>query len=172
VFGRRGVAGLDPQGNDEKNIGVTLMFMDEKMDHGPIIAQEVISIPNWPVGFERLEEITAKIGIKLFVEKLNSWIDGKIKPVEQNHTEATFTKKVEKVDGLLDKEFAKPYENYLKTLAFQPWPGTFFFINKNGQKIRVIIKDSEYTDGKFIIKKVLPEGKKEMSYDDFLRGLK
>jgi methionyl-tRNA formyltransferase len=170
--------------NDEKNIGVTVMKMDEQIDHGPIITQSKIEIPNWPVNLIELKSITAKVGIKLFSDNLDAWIKGKIEPVEQNHTEATFTKKVEKNDGLLDLEFGKPYENYLKTKAYYPWPGTFFFIShlspsldKEGlgaveKKLRVIIKESEYTDGKFIITKVLPEGKKEMNYEDFLRGLK
>lgn len=158
--------------NDEKNIGVTLMLMDEKMDHGAILAQETVNITNWPINFEQLEEITAKVGIKIFADKIDDWVTGRIKPIEQNHTDATFTKKVEKIAGLLDLEFNKPYDNYLRTLAYHPWPGTFFFINKNGIKTRVIIKDSEYTDNKFIIRKVLPEGKKEMNYDDFLRGIK
>lgn len=156
---------------DQKNIGLTLMQIDEQMDHGPIISQKTITIPNWPVSFEELEKMTAVEGIKMFIEILPSWIGGEITPKEQNHSEATYTKKIEKNDGLIDLEFAKPYENYLKTKAFYPHPGTFFFINKNDKKIRVIIKDSEYLDGKFIIKKVLPEGKKEMNYEDFLRGL-
>ena len=157
--------------SDEKNVGVTVMLMDAEIDHGPIISQSKIEIPNWPVNLVTLKELAAKTGAKLLLDNLPAWIDGKIKPVEQNHEEATFTKKVEKNDGLLDLEFGKPYENYLKTKAFYPWPGTFFFITKDNKKIRVIIKESEYKDGKFIITKVLPEGKKEMSYEDFLRGL-
>ena len=157
--------------NNEQNVGVTVMLMDAEIDHGPIISQSKIEIPNWPVNLVTLKELAAKTGAKLLLDNLPAWIDGKIKPVEQNHEEATFTKKVEKNDGLLDLEFGKPYENYLKTKAFYPWPGTFFFITKDNKKIRVIIKESEYKDGKFIITKVLPEGKKEMSYEDFLRGL-
>lgn len=164
--------------NNEKNIGVTLMLMDEQVDHGPIIASQGISLAlegnslaRWPNLLE-LKQIMAKEGVKILVSNLPAWVEGKIKPVEQDHFSATFTKKVEKNDGLLDLEFSRAYENYLKTKAYYPWPGTFFFINKNGVKIRIIIKESEYMDGKFIIKKVIPEGKKEMSYADFLRGLK
>jgi len=158
--------------NNEQIIGVTVMKMDEQIDHGPIITQSKIEIPIWPINLIELKEITANEGIKILLANLDAWTKGDIKPVEQNHTEATFTKKVEKNDGLLDLEFGKPYENYLKTKAFYPWPGTFFFITKGEQKIRVIIKESEYKDGVFNILRVLPEGKKEMSYEDFLRGLK
>jgi methionyl-tRNA formyltransferase len=172
--------------NDEKNVGVTVMLMDAEIDHGPIISQEKIDIVNWPVNLIELKEITAKTGVKLLIDNLEAWINKKIEAKDQDHSQATFTKKVEKNDGLLDLEFGKPFDNYLKTKAYYPWPGTFFFIEKKHnrpltpsltneggkEKIRVIIKESEYTDGKFIIKKVLPEGKKEMSYEDFLRGLK
>ena len=158
--------------NDEKNVGVTVMLMDAEIDHGPIIAQEEIEIQNWPLNLMELKEITAKTGVKLLVDNLEAWINKKMEAKEQDHDQATFTKKVEKNDGLLDLEFGKPYENYLKTKAYYPWPGTFFFITKGEQKIRIIIKESEYVNGEFHILKVLPEGKKEMSYEDFLRGLK
>lgn len=170
--------------NNEKEIGVTIMLMDEQIDHGPIIAQEKVILKDI-LNFKELEEKLAKEGTKIFAKILPDWIDKKIEAKPQDHSQATFTKKVEKNDGLLDLEFGQPYENYLKTKAYFPWPGTFFFIEKKHnrpltpsltneggrEKLRVIIKESEYTNGKFIIKKVLPEGKKEMSYEDFLRGL-
>lgn len=169
----RGPAPLQEQIlNNEKDLGVTIMLMDPEIDHGPIICQEKIVVPNWPVNLLELKTIMAKAGVKLLADNLEAWINKKIKATEQDHLQATFTKKVEKNDGLLDLEFGKPFDNYLKTKAYYPWPGTFFFIQKNGRKIRIIIKESEFTDGRFIIKKVLPEGKKEMTYEDFLRGLK
>jgi len=157
--------------NDEKNVGVTIMLMDTEIDHGSIITQSKIEIINWPPTLEELKKISAKEGAKILLDITAKWVQGKITPIEQKHSEATFTKKVEKNDGLIDLEFCKPYENYLKTKAYNPWPGTFFFIAKGNQKIRVIIKESEYKDGNFHIIKVLPEGKKEMSYKDFLNGL-
>ena len=47
-------------------------------------------------------------------------------------------------------------------------------MNVRDKKVRVIIKNATYnvTDGTFEILRVLPEGKKEMSYKDFLNGLK
>ncbi len=158
--------------NDEKNVGVTIMQMDEQIDHGPIIAQSKIEIPNWPVNLPLLKQILAKEGVRILIEIIPDWVQGKAKSIEQKHTDATFTKKVEKNDGLLDLETDNPYKCYLKTKAFWPWPGTFFFTIKDNKKVRVIIKDANYVDGKFEILKVLPEGKKEMSYEDFLRGLK
>jgi len=158
--------------NDEKNVGVTIMLMDEKVDHGPIIAQKKITLPKWPIKFEELKKILAKEGANQFTYTINDWMTGKLTPVEQNHSEATFTKKVLKTDGLIDIENGDPYKNFLKFLAYSTWPQTYFFIEKNNKKIRVIIKNAKFNDGQLEILQVLPEGKKEMSYTDFLNGLK
>jgi methionyl-tRNA formyltransferase len=157
--------------NDEKEIGTTIMLMDEKMDHGPIISQKKVAIINWPVKTEELKLVLAKASVTIFKEIINDWLEGKINPTEQNHSEATFTKKIEKADGLIDLENNDSYDNFLKIQAYSTWPQAYFFIKKGEQKIRVIIKEAKYIDNKLEILRVLPEGKKEMSYPDFLRGL-
>lgn len=158
--------------NDEKNIGVTIMLMDEKVDHGPIIKQQKLTVANWPVKHDELKMMLSTVSTDLFVEILNDWTAGKIKPAEQNHNEATFTKKVKKEDGLIDIINNDPYKNFLKIQAYSTWPQAYFFVEKGEKKIRVIIKDAKYSEGKLEIIKVLPEGKKEMPYKDFLNGLK
>ena len=65
-----------------------------------------------------------------------------------------------------------PYKNLLKIQAYSTWPQVYFFVEKGTQKIRIIVKEAKYANGKLEIIKVLPEGKKEMKYEDFLRGLK
>ena len=157
--------------NDEKEIGTTIMLMDEKMDHGPIIGQKKINIQNWPVKLEELKKILALESVQLFKQIINDWLENKIVPTEQDHAQATFTKKVEKIDGLIDLEKDTPYNNFLKIQAYSTWPQAYFFIEKNKQKIRVIIKDAEFKNNILTIKRVLPENKKEMNYADFLRGL-
>ncbi|MFA7252533.1 MAG: methionyl-tRNA formyltransferase [Candidatus Paceibacterota bacterium] len=154
--------------NDEKKVGVTIMQIDEQIDHGPIVAQKELEIKDWPVKFEALEKITAEEGVKLFAQVLPDWIDGKIEPTTQNHSAATFTKKIEKSDGLIDIVNGNPYQNFLKIQAYSLWPQAYFFIGET----RVIIKDAEFKDGVLNIKRVLPAGKKEMTYEDFQRGLK
>lgn len=160
--------------NDEKNIGVTIMLMDEKVDHGPIITQKKVDIPNWPIKFEELKKVLAKEGVNLLNSIISKGTDNKNDAVNQHDSEATFTKKVQKIDGLVDLEMDNPYKIYLKYLAYFTWPGVFFFINKDNKKFRVIIKDATFNskDNVLEILKVLPEGKKEMSYRDFLNGLK
>jgi len=166
--------------NDEKDVGVTIMLIDEQVDHGAIISQRKVQIANWPVGFETLQRLLAKEGSILLAEILPKWIKEEIKEKEQNHAEATFTKKVEKIDGLI-KLSDDPYKNYLRILAYENWPHAYFEADKKvlinedvfGQKkVRVIIKVADFKDGLLKILRVVPEGKKEMDYESFLNGLK
>ena len=60
--------------------------------------------------------------------------------------------------------------NYNKYRAFTDWPGVYFFVEKDNKKIRIKIKQARYENDSFIIERVIPEGKKEMSYEDYLRS--
>ena len=63
------------------------------------------------------------------------------------------------------------YKNLLKVKAFDGWPGTYFFSVVNGKKRRVKITDAILDEnGNFKILTVVPEGKKEMPYLDFIRN--
>ncbi len=148
--------------------GVTVMLMDEKMDHGPVVAQAKITIAleDWPPPARILEEMLAREGGKLLAEVLPDWIAGKITPEVQDDTKATFCKKIKKEDGLLDLS-DDPYQNFLKIRAFDGWPGTFFFSKRGDKDIRIKINDAEFKNGKLEITRVTPEGKSEVSYKDF-----
>ena len=84
--------------------------------------------------------------------------------------------KIEKEDGKLNIDLNNlekdSYQNLLKIRAFEEWPTAYFFVERNGKKIRVIITDAKLKDEKLEILKVIPEGKKEMLFEDFLRGQK
>lgn len=152
---------------NEENIGVSIIRMDKEMDHGPIVAQEKVPIPEWPISRDALNTILWNTGGKLLGAILPQWISGAISETVQDHSLATFTTKIEKPDGLLDLS-QSPLQNYLKYLAYEGWPGTYFFVEKEGVKIRVIIKKARFENNEFVIERVVPEGRKEMSYQDFL----
>jgi len=156
--------------DDQKETGVTIMKMDSKMDHGPILSQEVVFYDTWPTK-EIVRKDLAQKGGEALSQIIEPWIKGEILEQEQDHTNATYTKKIKKEDGEIFLE-DEPYKNFLKIQALNPWPGTFFFIEHADRKIRVKITSAKFEDGKLIIDKVIPEGKKEMSYDDFKRGFK
>lgn len=150
--------------NNEKNIGVTIMQIEETMDTGPIVIQKKISIDG-VLGRKELEKILAIEGARLFAHILPEWLMGAIDPIMQNEDEATYCKKISKEDGLINLE-DDPYKNLLKIKAFEEWPTAYYFENDK----RIIVTAAEMEDGKLKILKVKPEGKKEMSYKDFLRG--
>lgn len=157
--------------NDEKDVGVSLMVIDEFLDHGPVVAQKKVEISDWPSKKMELEKILAEEGAKLFVEIFPKWLSGYIQEQPQDESKATFTTKLKKEDGLLDLN-ADAHMNLLKVKALEVWPTTYFFVDKDEKKMRVIITDAELEGGQFKILRVIPEGKKEMNYTDFLRGLK
>lgn len=153
----------------DKETGVTLMLMDEQVDHGPIIAQSIE-----PVGernFVELRDRLAEVGAELFAKHVADWLSGKINARPQNQAEATFTKKIKKEDGEINLKDSADL-NLRKVRALNPWPSAYFYTDRNGKKIRVIVREAHIENGQFIIDRVLPEGKKEMNWADFKRGFK
>lgn len=153
----------------EKETGTTIMLMDEQVDHGSILSISKIKSNISNLNAKELEEKLAELGGQMLVDIISKWIGGEAKPMEQNHDKATFTKKISKEDGLVDLEKDSPEIIYRKFLAFQPWPGIYYFTEKNNLKIRVIITNMELRDGKLEIKSVKPEGKNEISFEIFSR---
>ncbi|MBI3305735.1 methionyl-tRNA formyltransferase [Candidatus Nomurabacteria bacterium] len=147
--------------NGDKVTGVTIQKMELALDSGPIIAQEKTEISPDEKAPD-LRERLIKIGGELLVKILPEYAAGKIKPAPQNGSFASVCRKIKKEDGLinLDDDAVK---NYNKFRAYAVWPRTFFFKNNK----RIIITDAELVNGEFVIKKVLPEGKKEIKWQDF-----
>ena len=150
--------------------GVTLMLMDDHLDHGPIVAQSPL-LPIARHTFPAARYALAQVGAKLFLDNAPLWVVHKLEARPQDHKLATYTQKIKKEDGLIDLT-ADPQFNYRKFLAYNGWPGVYFFTERNGKKIRVIITGARIIDNKFAIERVKPEGKKDMSYADFQRGFK
>ena len=167
----RGASPIQTAILEESETGVTIMLVDEEMDHGPVVAQEkVVSWANPAIipKASELENILARRGGQMLAEIIPQWIAGKIKAQDQDHSKATFTKKITKEDGLLNFDDGAE-KNYRKIRSFNLWPRAYFFAEKNGKQIRVIVTDAVLENGKLIIKKIIPGGKKEMSYEDFKR---
>ncbi len=146
--------------NGDTETGVTIQKMVYEMDAGDIVAQEKINIlPDEKA--PELRKRLIKLGGELLVKTLNSSIP---QGEKQDESQATFCKKIKKEDGLIDLN-DDGVKNYNKFRAYAFWPRSFFF--KEGK--RIIITDAELKDGNFVIKKVLPEGKKEIKYEEFTK---
>jgi methionyl-tRNA formyltransferase len=154
----------------DKTPGVTIIKMDEQMDHGPILAQEKVSITPFPDHYSIVEEKLARAGGKLLAEVLPTWVSGEAKEEAQDDTKATYIKMIKKEDGLIDLNDAAD-KNLRKVLAYSTWPGAyFFFTTKMGKEVRLVVKDAKIEEGKFTPTMVIPAGKREMNWQDFLRG--
>jgi methionyl-tRNA formyltransferase len=150
--------------NDEQsNVGVSIIKLDEEMDHGPLVAQANMELPVWPEKGSILDEILFREGGRLLVEVIPAWLNKEITPEEQDHTQATYSSRIVKADGEISLD-DDGYKNFCKFCAHDGWPGTFFFVEVAGKKVRIKVTDAEYVDGVFTILKVIPEGKKEVPY--------
>jgi methionyl-tRNA formyltransferase len=164
----RGASPIQSSILTEDSTGVTIMLMDAQMDHGPILMQEPTEVA-WPPKASDLEKVTAAQGARMLAEVIPKLVSGQITPTPQDHDAATFVKKITKQDGELNLN-DNPETNFRKIQAFDIWPRTFFFLERGDKKIRVVITDASLENGVLIINKVIPEGKKEMLYNDFMRN--
>lgn len=152
----------------DKISGVTIMLVDAQMDHGPILAQKQVNLENKNSG--QLEKELAEIGARLWLEILPNWLKGDLVAREQNHDQATLTKKINKTDGLINLD-DDPQVNYRKFLALSPKPGIYFFKRTKNQDIRLKITAAHLSEDGFVIDLVIPAGKNEMKWVDFKRNL-
>jgi len=112
--------------NGDEKTGVTIILMDEKMDHGPIISNSKFKIQNSKLTYQELHNELANLGAKLLIEIIPKWIKGEIKPRPQDESKATYTKILTKEDGEINwKKSAEDLERQIR--AFDPWPGSFTF---------------------------------------------
>ncbi len=155
--------------------GVSIIKLDNDMDHGPILVQTAFMIDATATA-GTLEVSCGQIGGELLLQVLPSYLDDTLLPKEQEHGKATYCTKIEKSLGEITLE-TKAYEVLRKYRALTPWPGIYFFINHKDKPMRVkvtnvdmqkeITKDTDATE---IILQVIPEGKNEIGWDDFERG--
>jgi len=147
--------------NRDKQTGITIIKLDDEMDHGPIVAQKKIDLSQNETS-SMLHDALAKEGAKLMIKILPDYINGKIKPKEQNHSRATFTKKLSKKDAEIQKNSTiESVESFVR--AMNPWPGAWTTLN--GKKL--IIWEMKKNGAPSIVQL---EGKKKMSFEEFKKG--
>lgn len=158
-----------------RDTGVTIMLMDAEMDHGPILAQEITPLTEteWPLRGGELDVRMTTQGGRLLATTIPRYLAGEVVPREQDHEAATFCTKITKAMGELTLDphhlptGSTAYEFLLKVRAFDGWPETFFM--HNGKRIK--IKDAAIAGDVFTPLRVIPEGKREVDFVEFLRNL-
>jgi methionyl-tRNA formyltransferase len=148
--------------------GVSIQQMRFKLDSGPVLSEKKIEI-GADEKKQSLRNRLIQLGAKTLVDILPDIINGTVNPVEQDESHASYCTKIKKEDGQIDLN-GNSEENYNKYRAYEGWPGTYFFVERHGKNIRVKITEARYENNSFVIERVIPEGKKEMLYSDFLKG--
>lgn len=142
--------------------GLTVFKMDEKMDHGPIISQfkeEILPEDT----FESLRTRIFEKAADFTADLIPFYVKQKIKPKDQDHTEATYTNIISKQDGFVDLQKDSPEAVEAKLRAYSPWPGIWTYHNEN----RLKILKAHLELGRLIIDEVQLEGKNPVSYKQF-----
>jgi len=138
--------------------GVTIQAMVREVDAGAILAQEKTVIAPDETARELRTRLVA-LGAKLLLATLSKYLSGDIVPIAQDASQALHTHKIKKEDGLLSLD-APSEENWRKYRAYADSIGTYFF--ENEKRIKII--KASFRNSKFIIERVIPEGKREMAY--------
>lgn len=147
--------------NGDSVTGVSIQQMAFKMDAGDIIVEKEVAIEITDTK-SILREKLIREGGELLVKTLPYIFNRKISPKQQDENLATRCKKIKKEDGLIDID-GDAWTNYNKYRAYEGWPSVFFM--KDNKRIK--ITKAIFENGKFVIKRVIPEGKKEIDYTLF-----
>ena len=117
----------------KEKTGITIMYMNEKMDEGDILYQKEIDIlkeDNTSSMFNKLSILGSEM-IKEFIPKL---INGEITPVKQDNNKATYAYNITKEDEKID--FSDTTINiYNKIRGLSEVPGSYAFLNNKRVKI-------------------------------------
>ena len=167
----------------DKQTGVTLFKLVEKLDAGPIISSQICLVSN-SITKGDLQTKLNNIGKQLLIKTLPKYFSGNIKLRKQNLQEIVYASKITSADTQINFSQTSK-EVYNKIRAFAPKPGAWFILNnerikilscsinkKNGLPSTIISKDfligcKDYSIKPIIIQR---EGKKLMNTKDFLRG--
>lgn len=168
-----------------ESTGLSLMQLDKKMDHGPILSQIKLKIePN--EDYLSLSKRLAEYGADLLSKNILDYLNNNITALEQDDSQATFCQLIKKEDGQIDfQKSAKEIHNQVR--AFCLWPGAYTKLDNLNIKIlkTEVLADSLKIGqikfdkntllvgtGQGVIKilKLQVAGKKIMSADEFIRG--
>lgn len=169
----------------ETQTGTSIFVLDEKMDTGPVVAQEIVVIDP-DDNFITLSQKLAYVSAKLLLDILPKYVSKELVPAAQDEALASYTKIISKTDGQID--WSSPASAiYNQFRAFYPWPG--IWTTWNGKKIKILdcavsVESFNNTEPGQVqvggqvschnstikLKIIQLEGKNQASITDFLNG--
>jgi len=182
----------------DSQTGATIIKIDEKADHGPIVSQFKEEVgPN-----ETLETLRIRLFARaadVLAALIEPYLQGKIKLREQNHKEATYTSLIKKGHGFIPPKYIKSalegksskgkwaidfikdfslspspevLERFIRALS--PWPGAWTFVKLgsgwNFSEKRLKILKAHLEEKTLVLDEVQLEGKNPVSWKEFILG--
>lgn len=170
--------------------GITIMYMNEKMDDGDIISQLEIPILDNDTA-SSLHDKLSVLGAKLLIETLPSIINGTNSRTKQNRDEVTFAFTIKREDERIDfSKTKRDIHNQIRGL--NSWPGAYclyegkilkvwnsyvtdnYFPAMFDGQITNVYDDGfgvKVSNGEIVFTEVQLEGKNKMSAKEFLNGV-
>ena len=170
--------------------GITIMYMDEKMDSGDIISQSETIITDTD-NLESVHDRLSLMGSELLLDTLPSIIEGSNNRIKQNEEEVTYAWNIKREEEHID--FSKTRREVFNLIrGLSPVPGANFlldnqeikvyssiiservFSSKKVGEITGLYKDGigvNCSDGEIILTVIKPFGKKKMDAFSYINGL-
>lgn len=171
----------------KEETGITIMFMNEKMDEGDILYQEKISVDIKDTNTTLFQKLS-DLALKMLLDFLPEYFKGNYTAIKQDNDKATYTYNLSKQDEFIS--FNRPVKavyNHIRGLLDNP--GAYFVANDKKYKLMAVdfaydqntepscIKGLENNhfridciDGFIKVLKIKPEGKNEMDAKSFYNG--
>ena len=169
--------------SQDKETGISVMKINEKLDEGDISHIFKINIEENENAQTLSDRLSALASDKIS-EVIDSIIDKEVNFKQQDHSQATYAKKIKKIEGLID--WNDRAENIIgKINGLYPFPGGYFIFKGERYKIlkaqlsfnkdkagKVLSNDLEISCGENSIKilEIQREGKKPQKINEFLLG--
>ena len=170
--------------NLDKETGITIMKIAEQLDTGPICNTYKINLEN-NLNAQDISEQLSSLAAENILDNIDNILDDKAKFIEQNHAQATYASKIQKLEGKINWD-----ENALNIIGkingLYPVPGAFFIFK--GERYKILKADigngigrpgevvSDYLEvacgnGQSIkIKEIQRQGKKPQNIGEFMLG--
>lgn len=175
--------------DDYGTTGVTIMYMDVKMDSGDIISQREVKILDSD-NLESLHDKLSEVGTSLLLDTLPSIIDGSNSRTKQNEDEVTYAYNIKREEehidfsktsrevfnlirglcpvpssnAIIDEKEMKIYKSTISSKNYNGEYGEIVDITKEG----IVVKTG---DAAIILTEVKPFGKKKMDANSYVNGI-
>jgi len=175
--------------NGDAETGVSIIKLIRHMDAGPIVAQRRIPLDGTETA-GTLSERLANLAAEMLPDVVAGWVAGKLNAVPQDDEAATYTRELTTAGARIDwRQDAAAIERLVR--AMQPWPKAWSILE--GRRLAILACDisqavSTESPGTInftaqpprvstgstdlLLLRVQPEGKREMSAEDWARGVR